>query len=93
MFLIGYQLANIVARLFEFYEILVLVWCIISWIPRRPGGILSDISEVLNKIVTPYLGLFRRFIPPLGGIDFSPIVALFVLSIIERFVVGILIQV
>ena len=91
--LIEYQIANVVVRLFEFYQILVLVWCIISWIPRRPDGILNDIAAALDKIVSPYLGLFRRFIPPFGGIDFSPVVALLVLQVIEQVVVDILVRV
>lgn len=45
---------------------------------------------MIDRLVRPYVGLFQRFIPPLGGIDFSPIVALVVLNFIERLVVGIL---
>jgi YggT family protein/cell division inhibitor SepF len=38
---------------------------------------------LLAKLVEPYLGVFRRFIPPIGGvIDLSPIVALFALRFI-----------
>jgi uncharacterized protein YggT (Ycf19 family) len=36
-------------------------------------GFLRDVTE-------PYLGLFRRFIPPMGAIDLSPIVAILVLQ-------------
>ena len=42
-------------------------------------GFLRDVCE-------PYLGFFRRFIPPLGPIDFSPIVAIFVLNIAARII-------
>jgi uncharacterized protein YggT (Ycf19 family) len=38
-------------------------------------GFLRDVSE-------PYLGLFRRFIPPIGPIDISPLVAVLVLQIV-----------
>lgn len=80
------QVAVFVNALFRFFEILVVVWCILSWIPRRQGGVLDDIAGAIDRIVHPYMGLFQRFIPPIGGIDFSPIVALFVLDIIERLV-------
>ena len=38
-------------------------------------GFLRDVSE-------PYLGIFRRFIPPIGPIDISPIVAILVLQLV-----------
>ncbi len=84
------SLAYVVMRLFEFYEILVVVWCILSWIPFSPDGLLGDVATVIDRIVRPYVGVFQRFIPPVGGLDFSPVIALVVLSFIERLVVGIL---
>jgi YggT family protein len=86
------SIVNVVNSLINFYEILVLVWCILSWIPMR-SGILAEIQEVISKIVMPYLGLFRRFIPPLGGIDFSPVVAILLLNVIQRLLVSILLAV
>ncbi len=57
----------------------------------REGGLLQDIAAVLDTIVGPYLNLFRRYIPPMGGMDFSPVVAVIALSVIERLVIGILV--
>ncbi|MDN6104913.1 MAG: YggT family protein, partial [Lacticaseibacillus paracasei] len=37
----------------------------------------------LSRFVAPFLSIFQRFIPPLAGIDFSPILAFFVLSLIK----------
>lgn len=78
------NLLVLIQRLFSVYETLIVVWCLMSWIPMRPGGLLDDIRGAIGIIVEPYLNLFRRFIPPLGGIDFSPIVAILALGIIER---------
>ena len=85
-----YQIARIVNALFNFYSLLIIIWCIISWLPRGNGGVLDDISGVLETIVGPYMNIFRRFIPPLGGIDFSPILAIVVLEVVQRLIVGIL---
>ncbi len=81
--MLAYSLANVVSALFNLYEIIIIVWCIMSWIPRRPGSVLSDVAAVLDRLVVPYINLFRRFIPPLGGIDFSPVFAVLALSVIE----------
>ncbi|MDP4156728.1 MAG: YggT family protein, partial [Bacillota bacterium] len=39
----------------------------------------------ITKVVEPYLGIFRRFIPPLGPIDISPIIALFIFRYLRVF--------
>lgn len=81
-----YSVISLVAKLFDIYSVLIVVWCLMSWIPRRPGGLVEDIRGAIGMLVEPYLSLFRRFIPPMGGIDFSPIVAILVLNVIERLV-------
>ncbi|HTN25302.1 MAG TPA: YggT family protein [Solirubrobacteraceae bacterium] len=40
----------------------------------------SAVLGFLRDVTEPYLGLFRRFIPPIGAIDLSPIVAIIVLQ-------------
>lgn len=85
------RLANLVSSLFYFYYVLIIVWCLLSWFPRKPGGLLDDISQALGRLVCPYLNLFRRFIPPIGGIDFSPIIAILVLEAIERVLIQVLV--
>ena len=79
-----YTLARLVSTLFNFYSTLVLVYCILTWIPMREGSLLQDIGAVLDRIVGPYLYFFRRFIPPMGGIDFSPVIAIIALNLIEN---------
>ena len=76
-------------RLVDFYEILIVVWCIMSWIPRG-NETVERIRETLGMVVEPYLSLFRRFIPPMSGIDFSPIVAIIVLRFLQRGILYIL---
>lgn len=84
------QLAQALSSLIRFYETLILIWCILSWFLVREGGIFYDIGTVINRLVEPYVGLFRRFIPPLGGADFSPVVAILVLNVVGNIVVRIL---
>lgn len=81
------QLALAVNTLFKIYEVIVLVWCILSWIPMTPGGFLYDLNQVVGRLVEPYVNIFRRFIPPMGGIDFSALVAILVLGFLRPFVI------
>lgn len=86
-----YALANLIARLFNVYEFMIVVWCIMSWVPRGIGhGGIDTFRDALGTLVEPYLGFFRRLMPALGGVDFSPILAIFALCIIERVVLSII---
>lgn len=82
----------LVAKLFRFYNILIIVWCILSWIPISREGVLGDVAGAIDALVSPYVELFRRFLPPFGGLDFSPVLAIVVLQLIERLIIGILLR-
>ncbi|MCL2883187.1 MAG: YggT family protein [Coriobacteriia bacterium] len=75
--------AGLLLALVDIYVILIIIWAVISWFDHSKGW-LRDAYGALNKIVGPYVGLFRRFIPPLGGIDLSPLIAVVVLQILVR---------
>lgn len=68
-----------VSLFFRVYFYAVIAYIIMSWV----GGRDSAIGQALGRIVEPYLAPFRRIIPPLGMIDFSPIVAMFALHFLE----------
>jgi YggT family protein len=76
-------LANTLATFVQIYLVLMIVRVLLSWFPNinwydPPFSILSQLTD-------PYLNLFRSIIPPLGGIDFSPIIAFVVLEIGAEF--------
>ena len=64
------QLVQILRSVGQFYVVLVIVYTIMSWFPL--SGAALDIYGVLASLCEPFVGVFRRFIPPMGGIDFSP---------------------
>ena len=66
----------------RFYFALLLIRIILSWFPNINW--LSPPFSILSQLTDPYLNVFRSFIPPLGGIDFSPILAIFLLQIGEQ---------
>ncbi len=62
------------------YSLLLFIRILLTWFPnvdwyKQPFAALSQVTD-------PYLNIFRSFIPPLGGIDLSPILAIFVLQIL-----------
>ncbi len=75
---------SLLARLLDAYQVLIVVWAIMSWIPSRPGSQTEAFRSALGTLVEPYVNIFRRVIPPVGGVDFSPILALLVLQIVEH---------
>lgn len=84
-------LAQLITTLANFYETLIIVYILLSWFPIREGSIVHDIGMVLRSVCEPYLGLFRRVLPPMGGVDFSPVIAVLVLNLAVRFVIGIIV--
>ncbi|MFD1168478.1 YggT family protein [Oceanobacillus caeni] len=71
-----YQLLQILNLALNIYSWGIIIYIFMSWFPEARE---STFGELLSKICEPYLEVFRRFIPPLGMIDFSPIIAIFVL--------------
>lgn len=74
------QLADFIMLLYNIYFYMILIYVLMSWVPAVRE---SFVGELLGKIVEPYLSVFRRFIPAIGGmLDISPIVALIALRFI-----------
>lgn len=71
------QVLSLIQTGLELYSYALIVYILMSWFP---GARESSIGEVLTRICEPYLAQFRRFIPPLGMIDLSPIVGIIILQ-------------
>ena len=82
------SLKYLIVSLADAYSMVLFVYVIMSWLPTD-RGILGDIYLVLGKVCEPYLGLFRKLIPPIGGmVDVTPIIALLVLQFGVRLLVN-----
>jgi len=89
------DVADYVAALFLVYIILIFIRVLLSWIPRMPyNPTLRTVVDFVHQVTDPYLNVFRRVLPPLGGrgmaIDLSPILAIIVLLIAQGVVVGLI---
>ena len=68
------------------YTLMIFGYILTSWIRLPYSPWLNRIQRFLYDVSEPYLRLFRRFIPPLGPLDLSPLVAVIVLQIFQRFI-------
>jgi YggT family protein len=84
------MLKSLIVSLANAYTMVIFVYVLMSWIPHS-SGIVGEVYRVLGKICDPYLDLFKRLIPPIGGmLDITPIIALLVLQFVVQLVVKIL---
>ncbi|HEX2087908.1 MAG TPA: YggT family protein [Solirubrobacteraceae bacterium] len=86
------EIADFLGALITVYVILILAYIVINLIfafGARPGYYrwLDAVLNFLRDVSEPYLRIFRRFIPPIGPIDLSPIVAILVLQIVGGLIV------
>jgi YggT family protein len=83
-------LLRFVTALYWVYTILIFAYILMSWV-RLPYNVwIGRVRSFLHDTVEPYLRVFRRMIPPLGGMDLSPIIALIVLQLVYRVILNIL---
>lgn len=84
------MISSILLTLGDAYSTIIFIYVLMSWIPTR-SGLVGDIYRALGALCDPYLNLFKRLIPPIGGmIDITPIIALLVLQFVVRLIVWIL---
>ena len=72
------------------YILLIFAYIITSWIRLPYSPTLNRVQRFLYDVCEPYLRIFRRFLPSLGPLDLSPIVAVFSLIILNRIIVAVL---
>jgi uncharacterized protein YggT (Ycf19 family) len=86
------DIANYLSTLIYVYTLLILAHIVVNWLfafgLRPPYSRASSAAlGFLRDVCEPYLRIFRRIIPSFGAIDFSPIIAIIALGIVNRVVV------
>jgi YggT family protein len=90
------DVADYVEALFLIYTILILLNILIGWMPRIPfySRWFRALLDFITETTDPYLNIFRRIVPSVGGggfaFNFAPVVALIVLFVAEAVVVGLI---
>ena len=89
------DIADYVSALFVVYIVLIFINILISYVPRMPyNRALRALLDFVTETTNPYLNVFRRFLPPVGGggfaLDLSPMIGLIVLFVVQAIVVGLI---
>ncbi|MEX2105592.1 MAG: YggT family protein [Solirubrobacterales bacterium] len=89
------DVADYVSAIFVVYIILIFANILISYIPRVPyRPWLRSVLDFITETTNPYLNVFRRFLPPIGGggfaLDLSPMIGIIVLFVAQAIVVGLI---
>jgi YggT family protein len=68
------------------YTWILFIRIILSWVQMtawRPPLALAPLLDLIYRVTDPVLDLFRRYIPPVGGLDLSPIFIFLILSFLK----------
>lgn len=92
---VRHTIANYVSALFTVYLVIlfgyILLNLVMSFGVRLPYSRFTDaLLGFLRDVSEPYLRLFRRLLPSVGGFDFTPIIAIIVLYIAQSLIVGLI---
>jgi uncharacterized protein YggT (Ycf19 family) len=87
------DVADFISAVILVYQLLIIIYVLLSLVftmgARVPYSRLTDaVLGFLRDVCEPYLRIFRRFIPMIGPLDISPIVALLVLQIVGGLIVA-----
>ena len=82
------MILKLINNIFYFYGILILIRIFMTWIPTIDWE--AQPMKALRVSTDWYLDIFKRIIPPFSGLDFSPIIAIIVLDILQVIVTSFL---
>lgn len=72
----------LVAQLLSLFTLAIFARAILSFFPIRPGSPIAPVSQFLYRITEPVLAPVRRVLPPMGGLDLSPLVVILGIQIL-----------
>ena len=81
---------SVFVTMFNIYFVAMIATIILSWV--APGS-YHPAAVLIHQIVEPVMGPFRRLLPPMGGIDFSPIIAFLALNVVKILFSGLALQI
>ncbi len=83
--LLIYSIADLVSLFLSIFLIAILIQVILSWV--NPG-IYNPIIGLVNTLATPALRPIQKLIPPVGGIDLSPLFAILMIMVAKMLIIA-----
>lgn len=78
-----YSLFSFLAQLINLFMVLLIIRIVMSWVAPRANWYNQPL-RTLHAITEPVMGPFRALIPPIGGIDFSPMLLFLLLGWLQN---------
>ncbi len=78
------DIGGLLTGIIQLVSMLIVVWCLLSWFPNINW--YEQPFKALEQVVRPIVMPFRRLIPPISGLDLSPMLAIFVLQMLATLV-------
>lgn len=86
------EVAGVLSAIIDVYTLIIIVHIVVQLLfsaGLRPpySRATNSVLQFLRDVCEPFLRLFRRFIPSFGGWDFSPILAIIALQLVNSIIV------
>lgn len=82
-----FEIFGFLAKLMNLLMVLLFIRILMSWVAPRANWYNQPL-RLLYSVTEPVMAPFRALIPPMGGIDFSPMILFLVLGFLEQFLSG-----
>jgi len=73
---------EILCQILSLYVLAIFLRIVLSWFPNQRSGVMARVNGILFRVTEPIMAPPRRFLPPMGAFDLSPIVVILFLQIV-----------
>ena len=74
---------SVICTLLDLYTLVIIARAIASFFPVSPGSPFAPVVGVLHQLTEPVFAPVRRILPPLGMFDFTPVVVLIAIMLVQ----------
>jgi YggT family protein len=86
------MLVQIINAAFTIFYVLILLRILFSWIrPRDYDSLMGRAARIVQSATDPFMRPLERFVPPVGGLDFSPFIVLLLASLVQRVLISLVV--
>jgi YggT family protein len=80
---------NLISNIIDLYMLCVFVWFVLGLliyfkIVNRTHPLVFRVEDFLTRLVDPVLKPIRKYLPPIGGIDISPVILILLLQFVQN---------